>query len=222
MTLRIKEIYFILPLAFVLGGCPDGGPETGVKVDPTGNDSNDSGTDTTDSGGDSNGGDPETGVAILATYGHFLTAAGTLTGGEMGLTAITANTLTGRYTDLDVICKVAGAVHEGAPAPCESCDWAFNVVVANSTVSGSDCSDIPWVDGEVDGFGVPLGWADRYERNGYAYEDVLFYYFPSPYYYWGTIAFTVGGNAYGGYTYGTAEDATFYLPSSYYYYYTYP
>ena len=214
MTLRIKGIQFIAPLVLLLGACDTGG-DTGKSDnggDSNGGDSN---------GGDSNGGDPETGTAILSFYGHFLTDGSQLTGGDFGFAGVRATSLGGYFSDLDVVCKVAGEMTQSpAPSPCATCDWAFTVTIANSVVSGPQCDDLPFADGDVDGYSYPFGFTEEYiNGSGYAFQDVFWYYFPKPNYEWGPLGWSYGGIPYYLYSDGTKEDATMYLPTSYYYYF---
>ena len=221
MTLHSKGILFMAPLVLLLGACSSGG-DTGKTGDSNGGDSNggdsNGGDSNGDSGGDTNGG-AETGTAIANLYGHFLVGGGALTGGEFGISAIKATSMTGVFSDLEVLCTLAGGVTEGPPPPpCAACDWSFNVVEAGSVVSGTTCGDLPWSDGDIEGWEDALGMAEHYQGT-YTYDNVLFYYFPSPYYNWYPIGFSYAGNAYGAYTDGDASDFTFHLPTSYYYYF---
>lgn len=211
MTVTLPRLLVLLgAVSVALTGCP------GKDLEDTGTPPQPDDTDTSPGGG--NGG-AETGTALLFFYGD-LNADQT---GRFGLQLYQAKPLPEQLVSL---CSIIGDVRAGSTLPsCEGCDFAFDLVVRNSSAEGERCRDLGWYNGSIDGYGGGWGWSRSYTYVGteetYTMDNVVWYYFSStsePG--WSPVAFSYDGQPLYGYADGDETHAEFSvdLNRAYYFY----
>ena len=163
-----------------------------------------------DTGGSDGGSD--TGLAVLAYGGNWVTDGGAFVSGAFGFSF--TSVATGAS-----VCDAWGPwTYDGPGATCPGCDWSFNLVVGVGTPVGPYCADFGVTGAEWDGFWGGWGFSPRFDfyGDGSVYVDnaLLYYYSGGGYFF--ALAFN-----YGGYNmvYGNAAAGTFLKSVGYYYYY---
>lgn len=122
--------------------------------------------------------------------------------------------------DADWVCQDIGEMSQTdvSITPCNGCDFAYHVSIANSAPEGSWCSGLGLTDsGHFDGMSFGIGWGtDSYTYHtpyyDYVFDDPIYLYYEDSG--WFVFGYSYDGN---GYSYISDDYAQFMRPYTVYY-----